>query len=132
MKKIFGLSAVLATLAVVGWTVTVAMAAPLANPQEAANCSTATGTWHFVHVQTSATSGTLTATIGGTTYNVLNSPSASKNLHYNITAGGTLAAGAHDDVVGGKLVLSDCPTAVPPPSDPPPSDPPPADPPPAP
>ena len=126
-NKALGVSAVLAIVAVVGWTVSVAMAAPLANPQEAANCSTATGTWHFVHVQTSETSGTLTTTIGGITYTVQNTSSPSANLHYSVTAGGTLGA-TSDNVEGGKLVLSDCPQAPPPP--PPPVPPPPVPPPP--
>ena len=126
-NKALGVSAVLAIVAVVGWTVSVAMAAPLANPGEAANCSTATGTWHFVHVQTSATSGTLTTTIGGVTYTVANSPSPSANLHYYVTAGGTLGT-TSDTPTDGKLVLSDCPTAPPPP--PPPVPPPPVPPPP--
>jgi type II secretory pathway pseudopilin PulG len=119
MKKAFGLVAILATFAVVGVTASVALAVPLSNPQEAENCTTATGTWHFVHVQTSATSGTLTAVIGGTTFTVGSEDSPSNNLHYNITAGGTLDS-ASDDVSDGKLVLSDCPTAPPPPPPPPP------------
>jgi hypothetical protein len=119
MRKAFAALAIVATCAMVGITATVALAIPLSNPGEAANCTTASGTWHFVHNQTSATSGTLTAVIGGVTYTVSNTPSNSTNLHYNITAAGTLSS-ASDDVEGGKLLLSDCPQAPPPPPPPPP------------
>ena len=102
MKKAFAVLAVLATCAVVGITASVAMAVSLFNPQEAANCSTASGAWHFVHVQTSATSGTLTTTIGGTTYTVPNRVSPSNNLHYDVTAGGTLGT-TFDSVSGGGV-----------------------------
>jgi hypothetical protein len=119
MRKTFAALAIVATVAVVGITATVALAVPLSNPDEAANCSTASGTWHFVHVQTSATSGTLTAVIGGVTYTVANTASNSTNLHYHITAAGTLES-ASDSVADGKLVLSDCPEAPPPPPPPPP------------
>jgi hypothetical protein len=119
MRKAFAALAIVATCAVIGITATVALAIPLSNPGEAANCSTASGTWHFVHNQTSATSGTLTAVIGGVTYTVQNTPSNSANLHYHITAGGTLSS-ASDNVAGGRLLLSDCPDAPPPPPPPPP------------
>jgi hypothetical protein len=119
MRKAFAALAIVAVCAVVGITATVALAIPLSNPGEAANCSTTSGTWHFVHNQTSATSGTLTAVIGGVTYTVSNTPSNSKNLHYHITAGGTLSS-ASDNVAGGNLLLSDCPEAPPPPPPPPP------------
>jgi type II secretory pathway pseudopilin PulG len=112
MKKAFGVSAVLAVFAVLGFAMSIALAAPLSNPGEAANCATTTGTWHFVHVQTSATSGTITVDFSGSgdgTYP--NTPSSSSNLHYHVTGSGTLL-NAFDSVSGGKLVLSDCPVVT--------------------
>jgi hypothetical protein len=119
MRKASAVLAIVATCAVVGITASMALAIPLSNPEEAANCSTTSGTWHFVHNQTSATTGTLTAVIGGVTYTVTNTPSNSNNLHYHIEAAGTLSS-ASDNVAGGKLLLSDCPEAPPPPPPPPP------------
>jgi len=68
------------------------------------------GTWHWVHNQTSATSGTLTAVFSTGTVTVANTPSSSTNLHYHITlsTGATLLS-ASDNVSGGKLLLSDTP-----------------------
>ena len=116
MRKALAALAVVATCAVVGITASVAMAVDVSNPDKL--CDTATGTWHFVHVQTSAASGTLTAVIGGVTYVVNDTPSPSPNLHYFITAGGTLSS-ASDNVADGKLVISDCPQPPPPPPPPP-------------
>jgi hypothetical protein len=125
MKKLFGVSAVIAVIAMVAWTVSVAMAAPLANPGESANCSTAFGEWHFVHVQTSASSGVLTVKfVGESAFTVPSDDSPSKNLHYTFNHAGTLES-ASDSVTGGKLNLSHCPTTPPPPPPPPPSPPPP-------
>jgi len=68
------------------------------------------GTWHWVHNQTSATSGTLTALFSTGLRVVANTPSNSANLHYHITlsTGATLLS-ASDNVSGGKLLLSDTP-----------------------
>ena len=112
MKRAFGISAVLAVVAVLGFTISVALAAPLSNPGEAENCTSGTGTWHFVHVQTPATSGVLTVSFGGgAAINVPNTPSRSNNLHYHVTGTGPLTS-AMDNVSTGKLVLSDCPEST--------------------
>jgi hypothetical protein len=109
MKKALAVSAVLATVAVMGWTASVVLAQTLHNPQEAANCGTQSGVWHFVHNQTSATSGTITVNFSGAGDGMFaNTPSNSRNLHYHVTGSGTLLS-AIDSVNGGKLVLSDCP-----------------------
>jgi hypothetical protein len=109
MKKAFGVSAVLAVFAVLGFAMSIALAAPLHNPQEADRCASGTGTWHFVHNQTSAISGVLTVSFdNGPSINVQNTPSRSRNLHYHVTGTGPLTS-ASDNVIGGKLVLSDCP-----------------------
>jgi hypothetical protein len=112
MKKAFGVSAVLAVFAVLGFAMSIALAAPLHNRGEADRCTSGTGTWHFVHNQTSATSGILTVTFGGgPLIHVANTPSRSRNLHYHVTGTGPLTS-AMDNVSGGKLVLSDCPEST--------------------
>ncbi len=112
MKRAFGISAALAVFAVLGFTISIALAAPLANPGEAEKCTSGSGTWHFVHVQTSATSGILTVSFdGGQPFPVANTPSRSRNLHYHVTGTGPLTS-ATDNVTGGKLVLSDCPEST--------------------
>ena len=113
MKKVFGLAAVLATVAVVGFGVSVALATTLANPGEASGCSTASGEWHFVHVKTSATSGVLTVKfVGEAAFTVPSDDSPSTNLHYTFVHAGTLdaSAPASDTPTDGKLLLSHCPT----------------------
>jgi hypothetical protein len=112
MRKALGFSAMLATMAVLGWTASVTLGQTLHNQQKAAGCGTQSGVWHFVHNQTSATSGMITVDFSGAgdgTYP--NTPSNSRNLHYHVTGSGTLLD-AFDSVNGGKLVLSDCPTST--------------------
>ncbi len=70
------------------------------------------GEWHWLHNQTSATSGTLTAVFQNAgTIVVNNSASPSGNLHYyiNLSSGDTLLS-AGDNVDGGMLLLSHYPT----------------------
>ena len=85
-------------------------AIPQSNPSfPTVNCG---GEWHWLHNQTSATSGTLTAVFQNAgTIVVNNSASPSANLHYyiNLSSGDTLLS-AGDNVDGGMLLLSHYPT----------------------
>ena len=88
-----------------------AVAIPQSNPEfPTVSCG---GEWHWVHNQTSATSGTLTATFQNAgTLSVASDPNSPAGvLHYfiNLSAGDTLLS-ASDDVSGGMLVLSHYPS----------------------
>ena len=88
-----------------------AIAIPQSNPEfPTVSCG---GEWHWVHNQTNATSGTLTATFQNVgTISVGSDPNSPADvLHYyiNLSAGDTLLS-ASDDVAGGMLVLSHFPS----------------------
>ena len=87
----------------------------MANDQENGSQSAACGgEWHWVHNQTSATSGTLTATFqnAGTISVANDAPFSANVLHYYIylAAGDTLLSASDNVVDDGKLVLSHWPT----------------------
>lgn len=68
---------------------------------------TPAGTWHFVLVQTSAASGTLTATFeSGAVFVVGSTKKTGSTLHFDVPAGDDTLTGASTDVVGKLLLLS--------------------------
>lgn len=105
--------AMVAILAVLVILPTQASAIPQDNPSNPTACA---GVWHWVHNQTAATEGTLTAifTVGEVDVTMVTGSeldSASTNLHYNLelSVEATLKS-AFDDVNDGKLLLSHWPT----------------------
>jgi hypothetical protein len=105
--------AMVATLAVLTILPTQAIAIPQDNPSYPTACA---GVWHWVHNQTAATDGTLTAIfmIGGEEETMVTDRSLrsdSTNLHYYIeSATEATLISASDDVDDGKLLLSNWPT----------------------
>ena len=105
-----GMVAILAILTILP---TQAIAIPQDNPSYPTACA---GVWHWVHNQTAATEGTLTAVflIDGVEETMMTESalqSDSTNLHYYIelTTEATLIR-ASDNVADGKLLLSHWPT----------------------
>ncbi len=107
-RRIMGLASLAGVAVLAGASILPAGAIPQSNPQfPTVDCG---GVWHWVHNQTSATSGTLTAVAG--TIVVDNGPPFESNvLHYDIelTEGDTLLS-ASDDLPDGNLLLSHWPT----------------------
>jgi hypothetical protein len=105
-------SAGVVTLCVLVWLVSGALGAGAVDQfNHEYPTATCGGEWHWVHVQTSASSGTLTVDFAGKGEQTITStPSPSVNLHYSVwlNAGDTLTS-ASDDVGDGKLLLSHWP-----------------------
>ena len=69
-------------------------------------CEGTPGNWHFVLVQTSAASGTLTATFEGGVFVVGSTKKTGGTLHFDVPAGDDTLLGATTDAVGRLLLLS--------------------------
>ena len=75
------------------------------DPEFTEDCSPV-GNWHFVLVQTTAASGTITATFEGGVFVVGSSKKTGGTLHFNVPAGDDTLLSATTDVVGARLNLS--------------------------
>ena len=108
MRKAIAVSAVVASLGVVG--VSVALAADLQDNFVGTSCPAGgTGAWHFVNVQTGGESSALTTTWSTSPSPVITAPSEvnRKVTQYNVTHDGVLLSATTS--LGGKIVADvDC------------------------
>jgi len=115
MKKWHWMSA--AGVAALG-VATMAYAASISN-LSGQSCGAFTGNWHFVNNQTGGGTGTLDVCFSSGCYSgVQPSKVNASNVHFNISASGTLLSAV--TTLPGRLVLSDfsCTTTEPPKCDP--------------